>query len=204
MLFVLINMEYKFTKKPFCEIKIDFVAKNNKKYTLLLNKNTVDIMSFENRCLEHSHEYYSLFGNGLYLDKTQPSAATHIINILHNEEIIASCSFNRRQYSVSIDFVYVAEEHRKIGLSTLLIEMVLKLGYYYKDVDKYFLIQTYWNSKLALQFKKHSKIQYLGKSPIITSLDGKYNFNKQWLIKMEDIDLHSKFFEKSLINFTGL
>ena len=82
--------------------------------------------------------------------------------------------------------------------------MVLKLGYYYKDVERYFYITTYWNSKLALQFKKHSKIHYLGKTPIVTSLDGKYNFNKNWLIKMEDIDLHSKFFENSLINFIGL
>jgi len=47
-------MEYKFTKKPFCEIKIDFVAKNNKKYTSLLNKNTVDIISFEKSLINFS------------------------------------------------------------------------------------------------------------------------------------------------------
>lgn len=204
MLFVLINMEYKFTKKPFCEIKIDFVAKNNKKYTLLLNKNTVNIMDFEKRCLEHSHEYYGLLGNGLYLQTREANPITHIINIVYDDKVIASCVFERMKYFASVDFIYVDKEHRKIGLATLLMEMVLKFGYYYKTSEVYFYIQTYWNSKLALQFKKHSKIQYLGKTPTITSLDGKYDFNKNWLIKMEDIDLHSKFFENSLIHFSGL
>ena len=197
-------MKYQFTQKPFCEIKIDFVAKNDKKYTLLLNKNTVDIMTFESRCLEHCHSYYSLLSNGLYINKEKPDSTYHIINIVHNDKVIASCSYSRLHFVLTIDFVYVEKEHRRIGLSTLLIEMILKLGYYYKSAEKYFTVQTYWNSKLAVQFKKHSKIQYLGKIPVITSLDGNYNFNKSWLIKMEDVDLHSKFFENSLINFTGL
>jgi hypothetical protein len=44
----------------------------------------------------------------------------------------------------------------------------------------------------------------MGKYPMTTSLDGDYKFNKKWLIATKDIDLQSKFFANSLINFTGL
>jgi hypothetical protein len=109
-------MEYKFTKKPFHEIKINFTAKNGKEYILVLDKNTVDLVTPEYRCNEHLDCNNTLFSSSLYGKNTKASASYHIVNIHYNGEVVASYSFSRYQWRGSIDDGYVKPEHRRAEL----------------------------------------------------------------------------------------